>query len=116
MLKTFLYHFSQGISAFLVMDNLSTDSTLSILYRLSRIIPVVIYHQNDDTHDQSRWVTGMARDAYLNEGADWVINNDADESWQFPGGNAPEFLSSVDDQISGLLVRRFNTVLVSEGR
>jgi|TARA_A200000159_G_scaffold162928_1_gene187851 hypothetical protein len=68
LLKTFLYHFSQGISAFLVMDNLSTDSTLSILYRLSRIIPVVIYHQNDDTHDQSRWVTGMARDAYLNEG------------------------------------------------
>ena len=50
------------------MDNLSTDSTLSILYRLSRIIPVVIYHQNDDTHDQSRWVTGRARDAYLNEG------------------------------------------------
>ena len=48
--------------------------------------------------------------------ADWVINNDADESWQFPGVNAPEILSSVDDQISGLLVRRFNTVLVSEGR
>jgi hypothetical protein len=66
--QNILYHFSQGISAFLVMDNLSTDSTLSILYRLSRIIPVVIYHQNDDTYDQSRWVTGMARDAYLNEG------------------------------------------------
>ena len=58
----------------------------------------------------------MARSAYQDHGADWVINNDADEFWLFPDGDAPSFLDSVAPGIAGLFVQRFNAVLPEGGR
>ena len=58
----------------------------------------------------------MARSAYQDHGADWVINNDADEFWLFPDGDAPSFLDSVAPGIAGLFVQRFNAVLPESGR
>ena len=58
----------------------------------------------------------MARSAYQDHGADWVINNDADEFWMFPDGDAPSFLDSVAPGIAGLFVQRFNAVLPESGR
>ena len=72
------FHLHAGIDHFIVMDNLSTDGTREILRAHERQGLVTYIHQPDDTFAQARWVTAMARRAY-DEGADWVINNDADE-------------------------------------
>ncbi|MDA9699602.1 glycosyltransferase family 2 protein [Synechococcus sp. AH-736-M02] len=114
--ENILFHHAQGVSSFLVMDNLSTDATPEILRRLARFVPITYMKQTADTYDQAQWVTAMARSAYLDHGADWVINNDADEFWLFPGGDAPSFLDSVAPGIAGLFVQRFNAVLPESGR
>ena len=114
--ENILFHHAQGVSSFLVMDNLSTDATPEILRRLARFVPITYIKQTADTYDQAKWVTSMARSACLDHGADWVINNDADEFWLFPDGDAPSFLKSVASGIAGLFVQRFNAVLPESGR
>ena len=109
--ENILFHHAQGVSSFLVMDNLSTDATPGILRRLAHFLPITYIKQTADTYDQAQWVTEMARSAYKDHGADWVINNDADEFWMFPGGDAPSFLSAIDSSVAGLFVQRFNAVL-----
>ena len=113
--ENILFHYSQGISHFLVMDNLSTDATPVILRRLAKLVPMTLLQQASDTYDQGLWVTEMARSAYRDHGAHWVINNDADEFWLFPGGDAPSFLDSVDPCFDGLYVKRFDAVLPKRG-
>ena len=86
---------------------------------LAAVSPFYSYYliqQTSDTYDQAQWVTEMARSAYQDHGADWVINNDADEFWLFPDGDAPSFLDSVAPGIAGLFVQRFNAVLPESGR
>ena len=68
--ENILFHYSQGISYFLVMDNLSTDATPVILRRLARLVPMTLLQQASDTYDQGLWVTEMARSAYRDHGAD----------------------------------------------
>ena len=114
--ENILCHHAQGVGSFLVMDNLSTDATSEILRRLARFVPITYIQQTSDTYDQAQWVTEMARSAYQDHGADWVINNDADEFWLFPDGDAPSFLDSVAPGIAGLFVQRFNAVLPESGR
>ena len=114
--ENILFHYAQGVESFLVMDNLSTDATSAILRRLARFVPITYIQQISDTYDQAQWVTEMARSAYQDHGADWVINNDADEFWLFPDGDAPSFLDSVAPDIAGLFVQRFNAVLPVSGR
>ena len=114
--ENILFHYVQGVESFLVMDNLSTDATSAILQRLARFVPIIYIQQASDMYDQAQWVTEMARSAYQDHGADWVINNDADEFWLFPDGDAPSFLDTVAPGIAGLFVQRFNAVLPESGR
>ena len=72
--ENILFHHAQGVSSFLVIDNLSTDATPEILRRLARFVPIIYIKQTADTYDQAKWVTSMARSACLDHGADWVIN------------------------------------------
>ena len=111
-----IFHHSQGISHFVVMDNLSTDATPLILRRLAKFVPITLLWQSSDTYDQALWVTEMARSAYRDHGADWVINNDADEFWLFPGGDIPSFLDSIDPSVAGFYVKRFDAVLSKKCR
>ena len=105
--ENILFHYAQGVESFLVMDNLSTDATSAILRRLARFVLIIYIQQASDMYDPAQWVTEMARSAYQVHGADWVINNDADEFCLFPDGDEPSFLDSVAPGIAGLLVQRF---------
>ena len=74
------FHKSQGVDFFIATDNRSTDDTTKILKEYESLgILKYIYEEKD--YNQAPWVTHMARMAYTVYGADWIINNDADEFW-----------------------------------
>ena len=100
-----LYHASQGVDLFIIMDNLSTDATRHIIERLATELPIIYHSQTNDDYRQSEWVTLMAQEAASEpHDADWIINNDADEFWVFPMGSIKEFLRSIPPHISALHV------------
>ena len=109
--ENILFHYHQGVDAFIVMDNLSTDATVEIVRDLAHTIPIELRHQRDDTYSQSVWVTEMARAAALEHGADWVINNDADEFWMFPNFDIRSYLRRFAEDVSGVVLQRHNAVL-----
>ncbi len=76
--KNIEHHINQGISHFIVTDNNSTDATRSIVQKYPEVKEII--DEQGDNHDQSTWVTHMARLACrLNP--DWIVHLDADELW-----------------------------------
>ena len=75
------FHLSQGVGFFIVTDNRSVDGTADILkeYEAKGILRYI--YEDSNQFDQHIWVTQMAVMAYTELGANWVINNDADEFW-----------------------------------
>ncbi len=72
-------HASLGVDAFVVMDNDSTDNTKEILHRLQKEFEIVVIEEKG-LYNQAKWMKQLAFQA-KKLGADWVINNDADEFW-----------------------------------
>jgi glycosyltransferase involved in cell wall biosynthesis len=103
------FHLRLGVDHVIVMDNLSTDRTKDILGEYERRGVVTYIHQPEDNFSQSRWVTTMARLACA-QGADWVINNDADEFWYPDGRDLKSLLSDVPPKYSGVEVERLHFV------
>jgi hypothetical protein len=106
------FHRRQGVDFFIIMDNLSVDRTAAIARRyvdkgLARYIL-----QQDDDYEQGRWVTGMARMAHDEYGADWVINNDADEFWWPREGTLKESFAQLGARTNALLAQRTNFVML----
>jgi len=110
--ENILFHYHQGVDGFIVMDNLSTDATVEVVRDLAHSIPIELRHQQDDTYSQSDWVTEMARAAATDHGADWVINNDADEFWLFPDFDLRSYLHRFSTDVSGVILQRHNAVLI----
>ena len=110
--ENILFHHHQGVDRFIVMDNLSTDRTVEIVRNLACSIPIDLRFQSEDTYNQSAWVTEMARSAATDHGADWVINNDADEFWVFPDFNIRGYLEQFSEDVSGVVLKRHNAVLI----
>lgn len=102
------YHLAQGVDFILVTDNNSVDRTGAILedYQ-NRGLLYSIYEQGDN-YEQASWVTRMARLAFTNYDADWVINNDADEFWWPENGNLKDLLSSLDNKFNVARAKRSN--------
>jgi hypothetical protein len=111
------YHLAQGVDQFIITDNLSVDGTRDIVESyVRRKLAVYLYEPNDD-YSQFRWVTRMARMAAVDFGADWVINNDADEFWasDAPGANLKSCLARVATTVQSLTVPRFNFIPMGAG-
>jgi len=108
------YHLSQGVSFFVVTDNLSVDGTSDILkeYEAKGVLRYMFEESNQ--FDQHEWVTQMAIMAYTEYGADWVINNDADEFWWPTSGSLVDVFKRIPKEFNTLQVDRSNFVMVEE--
>lgn len=109
------FHILQGVDFFLVMDNNSIDNTKNILKKYEESGILKYYYKDDDVFKQEEWVTFMSREAFSLYGADWIINNDADEFW------FPKYHKSLKNIFEGLgknknllIAERSNFVLLKE--
>lgn len=108
------FHHAMGVDNFIIMDNLSTDSTPQIIEQLSEEFEIDSLRQEEDNYNQWRWVTEMARRAASKHNADWVINNDADEFWFPKVGNLKTLCSSLPLEVGVLAVQRHNAVVTCD--
>lgn len=102
------YHFSQGVDHVIVTDNLSVDRTPEIVSGYQAEGRVSMIREDSNDYAQGKWVTRMARIAYLDQGADWVINSDADEFWWPLGGDLKSTLAALPSDVGTVMVPRFN--------
>lgn len=75
---TLEHHIEQGVSIFIVTDNHSSDRTKEIVSKYPEVVELIDEPETD--HNQSKWVTRMARIA-CKFNPDWIIHLDADELW-----------------------------------
>jgi hypothetical protein len=101
------YHLSQGVDHVIVTDNGSVDGTVAIVEEFVRGGRVTLIDEPRDDYDQSAWVTRMAR-AAAGMGADWVINNDADEMWWPHDGDLKSTFARVSAQFGAVVAPRSN--------
>lgn len=109
------YHLAQGVDFIVAMDNGSIDRTPALLERFARLGKLHLIHEPRHIHDQSTWVTGMARMAATRFDADWVINNDADEFWSAPGTSLRAALAAVPADVPSLSVPRIDMLPARDG-
>jgi Glycosyl transferase family 2 len=104
------FHLAQGVDEVIVTDNGSEDSTVEILreYEARGVVRVLL--EPTDDYSQWRWVTRMARLAATEHGADWVINNDADEFWWPRDGDLNSIFEGLGDEVGMLVAYRTNFV------
>jgi hypothetical protein len=103
------FHLAQGVDLVIVTDNGSEDTTAEILREYESRGVVRLLFETSDDYSQGRWVTRMARLA-AEEGADWVINNDADEFWWPRNGSLRSTFERLGAQVGMVVARRVNFV------
>ena len=102
------FHLDRGVDFIIATDNLSIDGTTDILRTYERSGVLHYIHQSDDDYAQHRWVTHMARLAYVEFGAEWVINNDADEFWYPEDGDLKQVFRTVSASCDAVAATRHN--------
>jgi glycosyltransferase involved in cell wall biosynthesis len=68
----------QGVSKIIFTDNNSKDRTREIASSYPEVVEII--DEEEDNHNQSKWVTKMARLACKLR-PDWIVHLDADELW-----------------------------------
>jgi hypothetical protein len=99
-----------GVDYVIATDNRSVDGTTELLRDYERRGVLRYLFEGDDDYSQHRWVTRMARMAHAEFGADWVINNDADEFWWPARGDLKETLGAVPPECAAVKAERLNFV------
>lgn len=102
------YHLKNGVDYFIITDHHSRDKTLSIIEEYEKRGIAEVRVEPSEEHHQAQWVTSMARRAFEKHGADWVINNDADEFWVPQNGNLKDFFETVAPDVCKLHVDRYD--------
>lgn len=102
------YHLAQGVDFVIATDNASQDRTPQLLERFAQQGKLHLIREPSLTHDQSVWVTRMARMAARKFDADWVINNDADQFWLSREGTVREALAALPADAESLAVPHFD--------
>ncbi|HEX6118878.1 MAG TPA: glycosyltransferase family 2 protein, partial [Dongiaceae bacterium] len=110
------YHLAQGVDFVIATDNASGDRTPAVLERFVRQGTLHLIHEPRLTHDQGVWVTRMAQMAARRFGADWVINNDADEFWISREGTLRTALAVVPGDVACLAVPRSDMLPARDAR
>ncbi len=108
------YHLGQGVDFIIATDNRSVDATAEILKEFEAAGLLRYLFEESDDYSQHAWVTRMARLARTEHGADWVINNDADEFWWPLEGNLKETFQRVPSSASIVQADRHNFVMVED--
>lgn len=108
------YHLGQGVDFVIATDNRSVDATTEILreYEMRGVLRYIF--EGSDDYNQHAWVTRMARMASIDHGADWVINNDADEFWWPLAGTLKETFERMPPEMNIVQADRHNFVAVPE--
>lgn len=84
---------AEGVDHVLVADNLSADATPNILARFPSDA-VTVVADDEPGYYQDRKMTGLARRAHDDLGAEWVLPCDADEVFYRPHGTLAEFFAA----------------------
>jgi len=108
------FHRAQGVDFFIVTDNKSEDSTPDIIRAYEREGIARYIYEGDDNYNQSAWVTRMARLAATEYGADWVINNDADEFWWPREGDLHSTFAGLAKATTHLVAQRHDFVALHD--
>ena len=102
------YHLERGVDFIIATDNRSEDATPEILAKHARAGHLHLMRHAEDDYAQPEAMTRMARLAAEEFGADWVINNDADEFWWPREGSLREAFSSVPPGYGAFAAYRSN--------
>jgi len=89
------YHLAAGVDLVLVTDHRSQDRTPEILDAYRRAGVVRVLREEARFIEQHEWQTRMARLAFSDHGADWVLLGDTDEFWWPRGGLLRDALGRV---------------------
>ena len=106
------FHAKLGVDAFVVMDNGSDDLPVDILKSLQEEYNIKIIVNNSMSFEQGEWMTRLAFIAKNEFGADWVINDDADEFWVPKNGiSLRDYLTKKNGV---LRFQRYNVMCIKE--
>lgn len=104
-----VFHLNAGVDFVIATDHASEDGTTEILQRHAREGHLRYFRDERPGYRQSELVTSMARLAATEHGADWVLNNDADEFWWPRGADLKDVLRGIPSEYGTLhaAVRNF---------
>ena len=108
------YHLARGVDFVIATDNRSVDHTAVILEKYRARGKLHYIFEPRDDYSQHTWVTSMARLAFTEYGADWVINNDADEFWWSFDGDLKDVFSRLPPEVNIVEAPRHNFVTVAD--
>jgi hypothetical protein len=110
ILENIEYHLNAGVDFIVAIDNRSVDETGNILHKFERAGKLRYIFENSDNYLQDLWVTNLAQIAANEYGADWVINNDADEFFIPSYGTIKDVLGAVSPDVGAISVKRYDFV------
>lgn len=100
------FHLESGVDHIVAIDNGSVDGTRDILADFAHRGLVNVIDEPEQNFNQGVWMTNAAILARDELGADWILNNDADEFWVSRNGNLKDLLRA--SNADTLSCRRFN--------